>query len=322
MKRILKYSFLFSLLLSIVLILPFGFRQYQEKHTPLIPPMQPQQQEESVENEEMISEPVETSEEKAQVDIRSQIHFDIEKEIQASLIDRQESDKTFDTSVLLRMPVKIPEVDYSDVHEAVYDGAKGKYSFSSAELSYFDDALFIGDSRTEGIRLYSGINNATYFSYTGLNVYAAASESYEVSGIGKVSLQYLLENYSFGKVYLMLGINEIGDDIENITRQYYSIVELINETQPDALIFVEGNMHVGPTRNAEDTTINNYRLNALNYEISKIANNRNVFYIDVNEVFDDENGCLRDDITSDDTHIYAKHYEQWADWLMTKAVLY
>lgn len=35
---------------------------------------------------------------------------------------------------------------------------------------YFDDAVFVGDSRTEGLRMYSGLTNARFFSGVGLSV--------------------------------------------------------------------------------------------------------------------------------------------------------
>lgn len=41
--------------------------------------------------------------------------------------------------------------------------------------SYFDDVAFVGDSRTDGFRLYSGLNRGTYFCVTGETV-ASATE--------------------------------------------------------------------------------------------------------------------------------------------------
>lgn len=36
--------------------------------------------------------------------------------------------------------------------------------------SYFDDAAFIGDSRTQGLQLYTGLPNATFYATQGLMV--------------------------------------------------------------------------------------------------------------------------------------------------------
>ena len=38
------------------------------------------------------------------------------------------------------------------------------------DMDYFSDALFIGDSRTHGLELYSGVKGATFYVYTGLSI--------------------------------------------------------------------------------------------------------------------------------------------------------
>ena len=38
-------------------------------------------------------------------------------------------------------------------------------------MDYFSDALFIGDSRTDGLRLYSGIKGADFYCYKGLTIF-------------------------------------------------------------------------------------------------------------------------------------------------------
>ena len=44
------------------------------------------------------------------------------------------------------------------------------------------------------------------------------------------------------------------------------------------------------------------------------------FYIDINEKFDDDNGNLNSNYTSDNVHIYAKYYKEWSNWLCQNAV--
>ena len=54
--------------------------------------------------------------------------------------------------------------------------------------------------------------------------------------------------------------------------------------------------------------------------MSKLANNKDVFYIDANPVFDDESGNLASDKTGDSAHLYAKYYKSWGDWITTETV--
>ena len=48
-------------------------------------------------------------------------------------------------------------------------------------MDYFADALFIGDSRTDGLRLYSGIKGADFYCYKGLTVSKASLNAPESS---------------------------------------------------------------------------------------------------------------------------------------------
>ena len=122
--------------------------------------------------------------------------------------------------------------------------------FTTVDASYFDDALFIGDSRTVGIAEYGSLKNATYFADVGLNVYVAQTKAIAVKNVGTVTLPQLLSQKTFGKVYIMLGINELGNDLDDITAKFSSLIDTVRAAQPDAIIFVEANLHVGPSRSS------------------------------------------------------------------------
>ena len=226
-----------------------------------------------------------------------------------------------DSAPEIEEPWAPPAVNCENRTDAVYDGANGAYSFEDVSADYFGDALFIGDSRTDGLQLYSGIDNATYFCTTGLNVFDVMQKEADVTGIGTTTLSALLTNYTYGKIYFMLGLNELGNSMESIVTQYYDVVRQIHDLQPDAILFVQGNLHVGIERSSSDQYFNNARINALNYEISKLADNKSVFYIDANAYFDDEHGNLPSSMTFDQVHLYGKHYLEWAAWLQTKGVV-
>ena len=59
----------------------------------------------------------------------------------------------------------------------------------------------------------------------------------------------------------------------------------------------------------------------LREKLAALADGKDIFYIDINEVFDDENGNLRADASGDSTHVYAKYDLDWCDWLCTKAIV-
>ena len=184
-----------------------------------------------------------------------------------------------------------------------------------------NDTLFVGDSRTVGIREYSGLKGADFFCSVGMNVFDVTGESLSVDGVGNVTLSQLLSKKQYSKIYIMLGINELGNDLDDITAKFSSLVDTVRAAQPDAIIFVEANLHVGPSRSSTDATFNNPRINQLNEKLAALADGKTIFYIDINELFDDENGNLRADASGDSTHVYAKYDLDWCDWLCTKAIV-
>ena len=193
--------------------------------------------------------------------------------------------------------------------------------FTQAPEGYFDDALFIGDSRTVGLSEYGGIEGADFYATTGMSVYNIDSEKVRLGDKGVISFENLITQYSYGKIYLMLGINELGYDKDETVNEYKALVERLRQAQPEAIIFVEANLHVSAKRSSQDAIYNNQNINYINDNISVLADNENIFYIDVNKLFDDEDGNLRADTTMDETHVLGRYYKQWADWIAENAIV-
>lgn len=208
----------------------------------------------------------------------------------------------------------------SHLDESGNDGEK-TYEFTTAPEGYFNDALFIGDSRTVGLKEYSGLEGASFFATSGMSVYNYAEETAEISGVGKVTLEELIEKKQYGKIYVMLGINELGYDRQKTADRYKRLLDKIHEKQPEAIIYIQANLHVSASRSSSDKIYNNKNINLYNEKLSAFADNKDFFYIDINEVFDDANGNLDAQYTSDNAHILGKYYQVWGDWFRTKAIV-
>ena len=154
-----------------------------------------------------------------------------------------------------------------------------------------------------------------------MSTYSAFKRTISVKNVGKVTLKELLNKKKFGKVYIMLGINEVGGSANSIASKYGELLNLVRSTQPNAIIYIEGNLHVAKSRNDRDKSINNNRINNLNAKMASYANNKDIIYIDINYLFDDSDGNLKSNMTSDATHVYAKYYKDWCNWLMSHAAL-
>ena len=180
----------------------------------------------------------------------------------------------------------------------------------------FENALFIGDSRTVGIAKYSGITEADFFCTTGMDVYSVRKKESSIGDWEKGTLlEDILTDHQYDRIFIMLGINELGYNLEWTSGAYGDLLNWIRGLQPDAYLIVQANLHVGKKRSDTDKVINNPRICQLNDYLAAYADGSTVFYLDVNPIFCDEDGNLISSYTFDDTHPYGKYYALWADWL-------
>lgn len=195
--------------------------------------------------------------------------------------------------------------------------------FTTVDASYFDDALFIGDSRMVGMHDYSGLDNATYYAEVGLTIYSLFDDKIAPLADGSMgTIEQALQEKQFGKIYLMVGINELGTGTrERFLETYRAAVEKIHALQPDALIFIQGILYVTESRSQSDAYINNPNIIARNSDIATLADNKQIFYIDVNEVYSDGNGNLSTEYSFDNAHLKGACYDQWVTFLMEHGIV-
>lgn len=195
-------------------------------------------------------------------------------------------------------------------------------TFFVADRSYFDDSLFIGDSRTVGLYEYGDLGNATVLADSGMSVYKIFKKPFKLASGEEKTLDEILSEKQFGKIYIMLGINELGYSFEQTVSVYKDMVETIETRQPDALIFLQANLHITGKKSAASPIYNNDNINRFNSEIQKMTDSMHRFYLDANVLFDDENGNLSTEYTVDESHVLGKYYADWVDWILTYAVTY
>ena len=200
------------------------------------------------------------------------------------------------------------------------------YYLTPVSEDYFNDAIFIGDSRTEGLWLYGGMQSFTSFiAKSKLDVYTIMDTPVPFHGVDgteqEMTVRQLLSERTYAKVYLSLGINELGDETQYVYYAYRDIVETIRQMQPNAIIFLQGIMHVTASRSKTDSIFTNANIVDKNEAIASLANGRDIFYIDMNPVVCDENGDLMEEHSADDVHLRARAYPLWRDFLMSNGII-
>ncbi|MCR5155145.1 MAG: acylhydrolase [Butyrivibrio sp.] len=198
------------------------------------------------------------------------------------------------------------------------------YEFTEVDDDYFTDALFIGDSRTVGLSEYCEEldTRATFYAKISLTIYDCMSKEFIKTDDGKINVETALSQQQYGKIYIMLGINEIGTgNAEYFKNAYSEVIDRIRALQPDAIIYIQGIMHVTEAKSSVDKYFNNDNINERNQAIAELADNRNIFYLDMNEVVDDGKGNLDRSLSFDDVHLKASSYERWHEFLLHNGII-
>ena len=186
--------------------------------------------------------------------------------------------------------------------------------------NYFDDAVFIGDSLTEGIKLYDIMSNATVLSHTGLgldNIYT--KEVVEQADGTKISVIDALElEENVGKIYILMGPNSIGYNKETFISKYGLIVDTVKQLHPDAIIYVQSMLPVTKSNNYK---LDNAVIDEYNLALIDMAEEKEVFYLDVNSALKGPDGALPTEASpADGMHFNATYYQKWFDYLKTHTV--
>ena len=190
----------------------------------------------------------------------------------------------------------------------------------AVEDTYFDDAVFLGDSRTDGFRLYSGLNAGTYLYATGATVESVFSKAVDTPQ-GRMPLLDALAKTDCGKIYVMLGINELGwVGTDTFRNQAAKMFQRIQADHPDAVVVIQSLLPVSAKQDAKGSYVNNQRIGVYNQILRELAEELELPYLDVAEAVTDEDGCLRADWTFDGVHLNKAGCQAWLEYLRTHPV--
>ena len=211
--------------------------------------------------------------------------------------------------------------------------AQGSYDFSqpapareAVDNSYFDDAAFVGDSRTDGFLIYSGIGTGKNLTSNGLSIFKLEEKKALTIDGQKYTLLEALALKQYGKVYLSLGVNELGYyDDQGFYDAYCKAIDDIRACQPNAVIYIQGLIPLNEDVIAQSggpSYLTNEHLLVYNDLMRKAAEEKQVVFLDLNPEFTGADGKLPADASKDGVHLRKAYCEKWLDYLKTHTVDY
>ena len=192
----------------------------------------------------------------------------------------------------------------------------------SVEDTYFDGAVFLGDSRTEGLFLYSGLKTGHFYTSVGATVESVFSKkTFETESGEKIPLLDAVAAQDCDKVYIMLGINELGwSKTKTYHDQYAKLIDRVREDHPEAKIVLQSIPPVGAKQEAKKTYVNNARIAAYNAVIQELAEEKECYFLDVAACLTGEDGLLPKEWNFDGIHLNPKGCKVWLNYLRTHSL--
>lgn len=184
----------------------------------------------------------------------------------------------------------------------------------SGELSW-DKTVFIGDSLTEGLAMFSGVSQADLLFKRGLRISDLPGDTVTDFRSGEEVLATdVLKSRSYDRIIVLLGLSELGwDNADVFEQRYTALIDRLMQLQPQAQIFLHEILPVSQERSDTDHINNNSDIAQYNTHIRAVAQAKQLPLLTVSSELLDENGCLRADITNDGVHLKASYYPVWLE---------
>ena len=195
----------------------------------------------------------------------------------------------------------------------------------SVDDSYLDDAVFIGDSLTNGLQLYKSVKNAIIISETGLNIESVTNKPLMFNN-QSVSVLEAIKQANRNKIYIMIGANGIGWlDNDYMIKLYSEWLNNIKSELPNSIIYVQSILPITQKLSDENqnkpNALTNDKIESYNQALHEMCNKNKIYFLNVAEIFKNENNALPDEASPvDGLHLTSKYYNNWLNYIKTHTI--
>ena len=216
------------------------------------------------------------------------------------------------------------------------------YEYTQVDDSYFNDAVFIGDSISYGFELYvtekrangeTVLGEAKFLTSGSLSygnsLWDVSDESVHPTYNGvKMKLEDAIAQIKPGKIYILLGTNDVAlYGVEQTIANADTEISRMLEASPGAEIFIMSTTpKYSPAESDVDGDLNNADIDALNVAMRNFAVEKVYNFMNIAPLFKDETGGLAADYCSDTEgmgiHFTSAAYDIWLNFLYNVKVVF
>lgn len=280
-----------------------------------------------------------TTDENSSIDTSEDSTTDVTSEAPSSSTP-ESSTVSSQAPVISAPPISSPDIsiDPSSPENVWINSLKGQqdtdyHGYTAEELDdYFDDALFVGDSVSHGLKLYTSMYEKGIFS--GMTFHTGACYGFNncLSAVTNKSLHPVYQGQQRtiwemisltnpNKVFIGFGLNDFGCvTTKNVKNCLDKIIANIRAVKPDIQIILLSSGYFTKAGEKYNPSMNDFRVCSrqrdYNQFVLEYCNSLGLDYIDVSNCFADEYGYLDKDLAMDNyCHPHIKHYHMWRDIL-------
>lgn len=207
------------------------------------------------------------------------------------------------------------KIDYYDYSQVVPVQEK-------IEDSYFEDTLFIGDSRMGSLALFSDLPSlgAEIDYVESMSLWTMENSKVDTS-LGTKSIYDILMNTTKKNVYILVGINEIRRDDFDDWASYLEedIVQPFLENHTDTNIYLMLNYIPFGVSDISEEDLKEH-IQKQNEKMIDIAQRNRLYLLDVSSDMVDENGTIKKELVWDGLHFNLDGAKAYANTIQTHVV--
>ena len=140
----------------------------------------------------------------------------------------------------------------------------------------------------------------------------------KVGGQSMTVIEALKSDPTFDRVYIMLGVNELGwIYTEAFIEKYGEIIDTVRTINPNAKIVVQSLIPVSADAYKTDPMLRNSKIEEYNKALDAMCRDKNVWFLNVAEMFSGNGGVLPADASNDGVHLKKAYCDHWLDYILS-----
>lgn len=198
---------------------------------------------------------------------------------------------------------KMEDKDISQIEKEIEQIQNSLKSSQESTLNYkeiFKNSVFIGDSQTEGLKVYNILNSTSVLAKKGSNLIDARAN---------IST---LPNLNPSNTFLLYGMNDIliyKDNIDNFINDYSYLINEVKKLLPETKIVVNAILPV--TDNVIQKRSIYKKIDEYNQQLSAMCENLEVEFVDSSYLLKENQSLFE----GDGMHLKPNFYKKWLNSL-------